>query len=136
MPKPKNKGGAPRKEINIEQLKAMVRIQCTAEECCAVMGVDDNTLDRRLKELGYAGFGEFYKKYNHEGLASLRRAQWKAAVEQGNPTMLVWMGKQMLGQKDKTSSELSGPNGGPIETHETSARDILASKLAGLTGSE
>ena len=95
-------------ELNLEQLKAMVRIQCTQEECAAVLGMSADTLDRRLKELEYAGFAEFYKKYSHEGLASLRRAQWKAAVEQNNPTMLVWMGKQMLGQQDKASMEHSG----------------------------
>lgn len=108
MPAKKNKGGRPKAEINLEQLKAMVRIQCTQEECCAVMGVTEPTLTTHLKELGYSGFLEFYKKYSHEGLASLRRAQWKAAVENNNPTMLVWMGKQMLGQKDKVENELTG----------------------------
>lgn len=36
-----------------------------------------------------------------------------------------------LGLADR--NELSGPNGGPIQTEVTSARDILASKLSGLT---
>ena len=104
-----------KKQINLEQLKAMVRIQCTAEECAAVLGMSADTLDTRLKELDYAGFSEFYKKYQHEGLASLRRAQWKAAIENNNPTMLVWMGKQLLGQKDKVENELVGKNGGSID---------------------
>jgi hypothetical protein len=30
----------------------------------------------------------------------LRRAQWQAAVSDKNPTMLVWLGKQLLGQQD------------------------------------
>jgi hypothetical protein len=30
----------------------------------------------------------------------LRRAQWQAAVTDKNPTMLVWLGKQLLGQQD------------------------------------
>lgn len=102
-----------KKQINLEQLKAMVRIQCTAEECAAVLGMSADTLDTRLKELDYAGFSEFYKKYRHEGLASLRRAQWKAAVEDNNPTLLVWMGKQMLGQKDR--QELTGADNGPVQ---------------------
>ncbi len=42
-----------------------------------------------------------------KGLISLRRKQMQA-VEAGIPTMLIWMGKQLLGQKDK--QELSGPN--------------------------
>ena len=33
------------------------------------------------------------------GLLSLRRAQIRAALD-GNPTMLIWLGKQMLGQKE------------------------------------
>jgi hypothetical protein len=34
------------------------------------------------------------------GKASLRRMQFKAA-EDGNVTMLIWLGKQFLGQKDQ-----------------------------------
>lgn len=101
MAEQKDLGGRPRKEINIDQLEEMVKIQCTAEECASVLGVSSDTLDRRLKEEGFAGFAEFFKKYSDDGKSSLRRAQWKAAVENGNPTMLVWLGKQMLGQSDK-----------------------------------
>ena len=121
------------KELNVEQLKAMVRIQCTAEECAAVMGMSADTLDTRLKELEYAGFSDFYKKYSHEGLASLRRAQWKAAVENKNPTMLVWMGKQMLGQKDKVHNEHTGKDGNPIEL-ETKPSEALKAFLSAKSG--
>jgi hypothetical protein len=38
---------------------------------------------------------------------SLRRMQWQAA-ENGNPTMLVWLGKQYLNQKDKAEQTISG----------------------------
>lgn len=38
--------------------------------------------------------------------------------------------------RDKVAHELSGPDGGPIKTEETSARDILAGKLARLTGAK
>jgi hypothetical protein len=104
----------PRKEMDIDQLKNMVRIQCTAEECAGVLQVSVDTIDRRLKEEGYAGFADFYKKYSDDGKASLRRAQWKAAQD-GNPTMLVWLGKQMLGQKDVARQELTGADGGKID---------------------
>jgi hypothetical protein len=104
------KGGRPRKEIDIDQLRNMVRIQCTAEECSSVLEVDADTLDARLKENGYAGFSDFYKRYSGEGKASLRRAQWKAAQD-GNPTMLVWLGKQMLGQRDKQDLDHTSSDG-------------------------
>ena len=100
-------GGRPRVEIDIDKLRNMVRIQCTAEECAGVFECSVDTLDRRLKEEGYGGFADFYKRYSDEGKSSLRRAQWKAAQD-GNPTMLVWLGKQMLGQRDKQEIEHSG----------------------------
>ena len=103
-------GGRPRVEIDIDQLRNMVRIQCTAEECAGVFECSVDTLDRRLKEEGYGGFADFYKKHSDEGKASLRRAQWKAAQD-GNPTMLVWLGKQMLGQRDKQDVDHTSSDG-------------------------
>ena len=97
------KGGRPRFELSDEEfgkLVNMVRIQCTQEEICGIYGVTDKTLNEALKRREEPGFSEFYKRHQDEGRASLRRAQWKAAQD-GNPTMLVWLGKQMLGQRDK-----------------------------------
>jgi hypothetical protein len=44
---------------------------------------------------------------------ALRRRQFKAA-DDGNPTMLIWLGKQYLGQADKP--EVTGKDGGPIQS--------------------
>jgi len=40
-------------------------------------------------------------KNRQEGKERLRRLQWRAA-ERGNPTILIWLGKQILDQKEKT----------------------------------
>lgn len=111
----KNPVGRPRKEIDIKQLAAMCQIQCTAEECASIFDCCADTLDARLKDAGYANFSEFYKIHSDEGKASLRRLQWKNA-QNGNVAMQIWLGKQMLGQKDRTANEHTGKNGGPIET--------------------
>jgi hypothetical protein len=100
-------GGAPEIVIDMAALQSLVEIQCTAEECASVMGISVDTIDRRLKEAGYAGFADFYKKHMDSGKTSLRRAQWKAATIDHNPTMLVWLGKQVLGQKDRQEVELT-----------------------------
>lgn len=94
----------PRKEVDIDLLTDLVKIQCTARECASVLHVSEDTLDRRLKEEGYDGFADFFKKHQDEGKTSLRRAQWNAALD-GNPTMLVWLGKQYLDQRDKMDTE-------------------------------
>ena len=103
------KAGRPRIEMtdsDFDKITAMVRIQCTQEEICQVMQMSIDTLDRRLKERGEDNFAGFYKKNQDEGRASLRRAQWKAATD-GNPTMLVWLGKQHLGQRDKSDQSIT-----------------------------
>jgi hypothetical protein len=113
-------GGRPRKEIDLKQLEAMCAIQCTAEECASVFECSVDTIDRRLKEEGYAGFAEFFKMHSDAGKASLRRMQWKNA-QNGNVAMQIWLGKQMLDQKDRTANEHTGRNGGPIETIDLSS---------------
>jgi hypothetical protein len=106
-------GGRPPFELSDEEfgkLLNMVRIQCTQEEICGIYGVTDKTLNEALRRRGEPGFSEFYKKHQDEGRASLRRAQWKAAQD-GNPTMLVWLGKQMLGQRDRKDLDHTSSDG-------------------------
>jgi len=99
----------PLDDNDFQKLIAMIRIQCTRDEICEVFGMSDTTLNRRLKERGEENFEALYKKHQGEGKASLRRMQWKSA-ENGNATMLVWLGKQVLGQSDKQdiNANLSG----------------------------
>lgn len=98
--------GRPRKEINFAVFEGLCRIQCTEVEIASVLQVDIDTLNARLKENYGETFSEVYKKHSAPGKISLRRAQFKAA-ENGNSTMLVWLGKQYLGQKDKHELEVS-----------------------------
>ena len=97
--------GRPRIEIKQDLFEGLCRIQCTGEEIASVLHVSMDTLSRWVKRT-YAGrtFEDTYKKYADVGKMSLRRAQMKLA-EGGNATMLIWLGKQLLGQKDKSEIE-------------------------------
>jgi hypothetical protein len=112
----KRKVGRPKYEITDEQFKTLiglVKIQCTQEEICDVLGITDKTLNLALKRRGEGNFSELYKKNLSHGRASLRRNQWKAA-DKGVPSILIWMGKQYLGQKDQVETKA---------THEVQAFD-------------
>ena len=85
-------------------IEGMARIQCTQDEICDIYGVTDKTLNLALKKHSGCSFSDLIKKNASHGKASLRRNQWKAA-EKGNPTMLVWLGKQHLGQKDQVETK-------------------------------
>lgn len=107
------KGGRPEYVLTddgFERLKKLINIHCTQVEVCDVLGVTDKTLNKALKERGELPFSEFYKKHSNEGRASLRREQWKAA-QKGNTSMLIWLGKQLLGQKDKIEQDNTSSDG-------------------------
>ena len=88
----------------------MMKIQCTQDEICAIFEVDEKTLNVALKKRGEGSFSALYKKNQSHGKASLRRNQWKAA-DKLVPSMLIWLGKQHLEQKDQVEST------GKIEVH-------------------
>lgn len=95
----KNKGGRPRKNIDWETLNKLCALHCTGIECASVLNVSYDALNGAIKRKGYTGFPEYFKIYSAPGKASLRRLQFKSA-ESGNATMLIWLGKQYLGQRD------------------------------------
>lgn len=96
----KNKGGRPKKEIDYTKLDAMCAIHCTGEECAAILNIDYDTLNKCLKRDGHIGFTEYFRIKGSNGKMSLRRKQYDQAMS-GNATMLIWLGKQWLGQLDK-----------------------------------
>ncbi len=120
------RGGRPKKLLDMRKLKSLVEIQCTAEECAQVLGMTAETINARLMEEQGLGFSEFYKQHSATGKTSLRRMQWNSA-KKGNVAMQIWLGKQMLGQRDNL--ELTGDKGTPLGLvkEQTSAED--AAKL-------
>lgn len=83
----------PKKIIDYELVEKLANIQCTMSEIANVLGVSLSKVEKDSE------FVRIYKKGMETGKMSLRRKQWKA-VEDGNITMLIWLGKQYLGQVD------------------------------------
>ena len=104
----------PQKLIDPRQVEELARIGCTEQDMAAVLGVSVDTLQRRLRaRLEFRGAIE----KGHASLRnSLRRLQVKKALE-GNTTMLIWLGKQYLGQRDRQETELTGRGGEPVQVH-------------------
>lgn len=93
------KNGRPRIEVDWSLVENLLKIQCTGEEISGVAGFSYDTLERACKREHSKSFADYSEEKRVAGKASLRRAQWKAAQD-GNPTMLIWLGKQWLGQVD------------------------------------
>lgn len=68
-------------------------VGCTLNEIAHITGVSPDTLARR--------FADAIKKGRAQVAMSLRRKQIELALKgNGNATMLIWLGKQLLGQRD------------------------------------
>lgn len=101
--------GRPRTVFDWDQVGRLCKIQCTQDEIIDILGTTIDTLaDACKRELG-VDFSTFYSQKRAGGKRSLRRKQWQTAVEDGNPTLLIWLGKQYLGQSEK--QELTGKDG-------------------------
>jgi len=99
--------GAGRKPARIDPalLRNLAGIGATWIEIEAVMGVCEDSIRNRMKV--DKGLARQYREGRGEGAVTLRRLQWHQA-EAGNPTMLIWLGKQLLGQRDNLDQKLSG----------------------------
>ncbi len=92
--------GRPKKEIDVQVLKHLCEMQCTLTECAHVLGVSTDTLKRNYSDVIQMG--------KSQGKISLRRAQWKNAIEKNNVTMQIWLGKNILGQTDSPLDDDAG----------------------------
>jgi len=97
--KPTNKVGRPKINLNLEELERLSRLNCTMPEISAYFDIPLRTLeDKFTNELEVRNAIE---KGRATGKLSLRRRQIQIMEETNNPTMAIWLGKQMLGQTDK-----------------------------------
>ena len=92
----KRKVGRPRIEIDEELLYKLATIHCTMKEMEDILGVSEDTLKRN--------FAGIIDKGKAEGKSRLRRKQMEVALE-GNPTMLIFLGKAMLGQSESPTND-------------------------------
>lgn len=91
-------GGPPKREIDMKLVERAAQMGCTNEEIVALLDVSMGCFRNRLKD--DPALQDALTWGRDTGKATLRRMQW-AGAEAGNATMLVWLGKNMLGQTDK-----------------------------------
>lgn len=113
-------------DINWSAFESLCYMQCIQGEVCSVLKISDKVLRRlvieKYNQLDATGrrvvdgaepatddsgvvvkedYTMIVKRLSAGGCASLRRAQYKSAVESNNTTMQIWLGKQYLGQSDQ-----------------------------------
>lgn len=83
----------PKKEIDYALAEKLSAIMCSQEEIANILEVSVRTLQRD------AEFCRVFKKGQDKGKMGLKRKQFEVA-NKGNTAMLIWLGKNYLGQKE------------------------------------
>lgn len=83
--------GRPKTVIDPEQVRKLAEIGCTDLEIALIVGIHAANLKRR--------FADILAKGREHCKMRLRMAQMKAALG-GNVVMLIFLGKNLLGQRD------------------------------------
>ena len=79
-----------------EEVEKLAKLWCTNREIAEWFGIEESTLKYN--------FSDIIAKGRSETKQALRRAQLKNALE-GNTTMQIWLGKQILGQRETPVQE-------------------------------
>ena len=91
--KKKKSPGRPKKyNLDTKQVEQLAGYGCTDTEIASFFNISRTTLERNYEQ--------YLTKGRESGKIRLRQMQW-ASAKKGNVAMLIWLGKQLLGQTDK-----------------------------------
>lgn len=97
----------PKLEIDWKVVDSLLEADCEGTEIAAYFGVHPDTLYARCKEVNNMGFSHYLQEKKAKGNSLLKTKQFKIAME-GDKAMLIWLGKQRLGQKERQEIDHSG----------------------------
>jgi AraC-like DNA-binding protein len=92
--------GRPCAVIDWRVVDRLCACACTRREIAAVLGIHEDTLSARIEEEFGLNFSAYFEQKSAPARVSLRHRQFQAAMA-GNVAMLIWLGKQWLGQTEK-----------------------------------
>ena len=97
-----NEGLMPDEET-LRQIEIMANLHTTDQEMARIFGCTDYAFREFKKK--YAIVEKTIERGREAGKLSLRHKQFQMALEQDSVSMAIWLGKQYLGQSDKTQTE-------------------------------
>ena len=118
-------------EIDWKKVDQYLQAQCNGTGIAGILGIHPTTLYMKCEEQHKMSFSEYSAQKKGEGKELLRSRQFAEAMK-GDKTMLVWLGKQYLEQRDKSQFEHSVNEPPKLEISVNSKED--ADNLRKLTG--
>lgn len=103
-------------EIDAEQVRKLAAMHCTVQEIAAFFDCSRDTIERR--------YAAEINKGRQQGKMQLRDWQLQSA-RKGNVAMLIFLGKQYLGQSDKVEQQIDTKG-------EIGEKDAMVAKLVSM----
>lgn len=100
----KIKAGRPQTKFNWEVLNAILQYGATLLDSSEILGVSEDTIQRAIKKEHGITFSEYRNKKMGRVRIKLLQKQIDVAMN-GSVPLLIWLGKQYLGQSDKQEIE-------------------------------
>jgi|SRR6188768_217523 len=102
--------GRPPVEINWKIVEALLEAGCSGMEIAPYFDISDFQLYRRIEEEYGVPAGDFIAQRKHKGNSLLRKKQHDKALEgPGDNSLLIWLGKNRLDQRDTPNEILVSP---------------------------
>jgi hypothetical protein len=114
------KSGPKERPIDWQIVDALLGVGATCTDVAGILDMSTETLDRRVKREKKIDFQKYRDLKMGKMRGNLLKKQYDVAMT-GNVTMLIWLGKQYLGQSDK------------IETDTTENVTVNVKKVSGTT---
>lgn len=103
------KMGRPEKKVDFDKLARICQYPLINDDIAALMELSKDTIERAVKK----EFGITLAAYKEQKQSSMRftlLAKQLEVARNGNVAMLIWLGKQYLGQSDKQDQNITSAN--------------------------
>lgn len=125
------RAGRPLTPINWDDFDKLCTMQCSLDEIASWFNCSIDTIERAVRREKKCYFAEYFNAKRGRGRIALRRKQYEIALS-GDIRMLIWLGKQFLGQSERNDirveAEISGPGKNPVELSlQESVKNLLMS---------
>lgn len=130
----KNPSGRPTALIDWKVVDQYLQAQCDGATIARILGIYPDTLydaivKKYSKMYGITTFSAYQQIKRREGLELLKRKQFDSAMS-GNTTMQIWLGKQLLGQRDQIEQTITVPQVHIQPLNETEQAEISTAMIA------
>jgi len=101
----------PQADIDWDIVSEYLEAGCSGAEIAAMLGISAATLYDRCQTDNGLMFSEYSQQKKEKGDLILKKVQFESAIKDKDRTMLIWLGKQRLGQKEKAEQDIKVEGG-------------------------